>query len=76
MGRGPARGLTDRDTPRRGGKMRDGFEPGDFNNDRATNPKFAPKPVAIARNPFHALGNAVPSGGRGSFAVPGSMMKV
>ncbi len=46
MGRGPARGLTDRDTPRRGGKMRDGFEPGDFNKDRATNPKFAPKPVA------------------------------
>lgn len=44
--RGPARGLTDRDTPRRGGKMRDGFEPGDFNKDRATNPKFAPKPVA------------------------------
>jgi 23S rRNA pseudouridine2604 synthase len=37
---------TGRDTPRRGGKMRDGFEPGEFNNDRATNPMFSPKPVA------------------------------
>ena len=37
---------TGRDTPRRGGKMRDGFEPGDFNNDRATNPMFSPKPQA------------------------------
>ncbi len=35
-----------RDTPRRGGKMRDGFEPGEFNNDRASNPMFSPKPVA------------------------------
>jgi 23S rRNA pseudouridine2604 synthase len=26
--------------------MRDGFEPGEFNNDRATNPMFSPKPVA------------------------------
>lgn len=38
--------MTDRDTPRRGGKARDGFEPGDFNKDRPSNPKFAPKPVA------------------------------
>jgi 23S rRNA pseudouridine2604 synthase len=38
--------ATGRDTPRRGGKQRDGFEPGDFNRDRATNPKFSPKPVA------------------------------
>ena len=38
--------MTERDTPRRGGKARDGFEPGDFNKDRATNPRFAPKPVA------------------------------
>jgi 23S rRNA pseudouridine2604 synthase len=37
---------TGRDTPRRGGKMRDGFEPGEFNNDRASNPMFSPKPVA------------------------------
>ena len=37
---------TGRDTPRRGGKMRDGFEPGDFNNDRASNPMFSPKPIA------------------------------
>ena len=37
---------TGRDTPRRGGKVRDGFEPGDFNNDRASNPMFSPKPVA------------------------------
>lgn len=40
------RTFTDRDTPRRGGKLRDGFESGDFNRDRATNPKFSPKPVA------------------------------
>ena len=26
--------------------MRDGFEPGDFNRDRSSNPKFSPKPVA------------------------------
>lgn len=38
--------FTDRDTPRRGGKLRDGFEPGDFNRDRATNPRFNPKPAA------------------------------
>lgn len=44
--RDPARGMTDRDTPRRGGKARDGFEAGDFNKDRPSNPKFAPKPVA------------------------------
>ncbi len=37
---------TGRDTPRRGGKARDGFEAGDFNRDRSTNPKFSPKPVA------------------------------
>ena len=37
---------TGRDTPRRGGKMRDGFEPGEFNNDRASNPMFSAKPVA------------------------------
>ena len=36
---------TGRDTPRRGGKMRDGFEVGDFNNDRASNPMFAPQPL-------------------------------
>ena len=36
---------TGRDTPRRGGKVRDGFEVGDFNNDRASNPMFAPKPL-------------------------------
>lgn len=36
----------DRDTPRRSGKLRDGFESGEFNKHRATNPKFAPKPVA------------------------------
>ena len=35
-----------RDTPRRGGKARDGFEQGDFNQDRASNPMFAPKPLA------------------------------
>jgi len=40
------RDATGRDTPRRGGKARDGFEQGDFNRDRATNPMFAPKPVA------------------------------
>lgn len=38
--------ITGRDTPRRGGKQRDGFEAGSFNNDRATNPLFSPKPVA------------------------------
>lgn len=38
--------LANRDTPRRGGKLRDGFEPGDFNRDRASNPKFSPRPVA------------------------------
>ena len=37
---------TGRDTPRRGGKIRDGFEPGEFNNDRASNPMFSPKPIA------------------------------
>lgn len=42
---------TGRDTPRRGGKMRDGFEAGDFNNDRASNPMFASKP--IPSNPDH-----------------------
>ena len=42
---------TGRDTPRRGGKMRDGFEVGDFNNDRASNPMFAPKPMPS--NPDH-----------------------
>lgn len=40
-----SRDVTGRDTPRRGGKQRDGFEPGDFNRDRAANPKFSPKPV-------------------------------
>lgn len=40
-----SRDATGRDTPRRGGKLRDGFEPGDFNRDRSTNPKFQPKPV-------------------------------
>src|SRR5690606_15811251 len=29
-----------------GGKQRDGFEPGEFNRDRKTNPKFSPRPVA------------------------------
>ena len=43
---GAGRVATGRDTPRRGGKARDGFEQGDFNKDRATNPMFAPKPVA------------------------------
>lgn len=37
---------TGRDTPRRSGKIRDGFEPGEFNNDRASNPMFSPKPIA------------------------------
>lgn len=36
----------ERDTPRRGGKARDGFEAGAFNQNRATNPKFSAKPVA------------------------------
>lgn len=40
------RQFADRDTPRRGGKQRDGFEPGEFNQDRKTNPKFSPQPVA------------------------------
>jgi 23S rRNA pseudouridine2604 synthase len=40
------RDATGRDTPRRGGKARDGFEQGDFNRDRATNPMYAPKPEA------------------------------
>ena len=43
-------GGQDRDTPRRGGKMRDGFVPGEFNKHRATNPKFAPKPTATNSN--------------------------
>jgi 23S rRNA pseudouridine2604 synthase len=38
--------VAGRDTPRRGGKARDGFEQGGFNNNRATNPMFASKPVA------------------------------
>lgn len=41
-----SRDATGRDTPRRGGKQRDGFEQGEFNRDRATNPKFTPKPIA------------------------------
>jgi len=41
-----SRDATGRDTPRRGGKQRDGFEQGEFNRDRATNPKFSPKPIA------------------------------
>lgn len=41
----PPRQFADRDTPRRGGKQRDGFEPGEFNQDRKTNPRFTPKPV-------------------------------
>lgn len=45
------RDATGRDTPRRGGKARDGFEQGDFNRDRATNPMFAPKP--LSGNPDH-----------------------
>lgn len=40
------RGFPERDTPRRGGKQRDGFEAGEFNKDRASNPKFATKPAA------------------------------
>ncbi|MFJ5446766.1 pseudouridine synthase [Methylobacillus methanolivorans] len=39
------RQFADRDTPRRGGKARDGFEQGTFNQDRNTNPKFSPKPA-------------------------------
>ena len=35
----------ERDTPRRGGKARDGFEQGSFNSNRATNPIFSEKPV-------------------------------
>jgi 23S rRNA pseudouridine2604 synthase len=38
--------ASDRDTPRRGGKARDGFVAGDFNRDRTQNPMFTPKPVA------------------------------
>ncbi|MEI7917047.1 MAG: pseudouridine synthase [Methylophilaceae bacterium] len=41
----PSLDDTGRDTPRRGGKMRDGFEVGHFNNDRTTNPMFSPKPL-------------------------------
>lgn len=45
--RNPPKALTEgRDTPRRGGKARDGFEQGGFNRDRATNPMFSAKPVA------------------------------
>ncbi|MCB5185915.1 pseudouridine synthase [Methylobacillus gramineus] len=40
------RQFADRDTPRRGGKFRDGFEQGTFNQDRKTNPKFSPAPVS------------------------------
>lgn len=43
--RRPTLDDTGRDTPRRGGKLRDGFEVGSFNNDRTTNPKFSPKPL-------------------------------
>lgn len=43
---GAGRVATGRDTPRRGGKARDGFEQGNFNKDRVTNPMFTPKPVA------------------------------
>ena len=42
----PKRDATGRDTPRRGGKTRDGFEPGSFNNNRASNPMFKPAPQA------------------------------
>ena len=42
---------TGRDTPRRGGKLRDGFEVGDFNRDRTTNPMFTAKP--LPSNPDH-----------------------
>lgn len=45
--RNPPKELVEgRDTPRRGGKARDGFEQGGFNRDRATNPMFSAKPVA------------------------------
>ena len=40
------RDASGRDTPRRGGKQRDGFEQGGFNRDRSTNPMFSAKPVA------------------------------
>lgn len=40
-----ARDATGRDTPRRGGKTRDGFEPGAFNRDRASNPMYTPAPL-------------------------------
>ncbi len=40
----PNKLATERDTPRRGGKQRDGFEAGSFNQDRASNPKFSDKP--------------------------------
>ncbi len=35
----------ERDTPRRGGKARDGFEQGSFNSNRADNPMFSDKPA-------------------------------
>ena len=35
----------ERDTPRRGGKARDGFEQGNFNSNRADNPMFTDKPA-------------------------------
>jgi 23S rRNA pseudouridine2604 synthase len=35
-----------RQPPRRGGKLRDGFEPGNFNKDRVSNPTPSSKPVA------------------------------
>ena len=38
--------MGERDTPRRGGKERDGFEQGTFNSNRASNPMFADKPLA------------------------------
>jgi len=41
-----SRDASGRDTPRRGGKARDGFEQGSFNNNRATNPMFSAKPAA------------------------------
>jgi len=41
-----SRDITGRDTPRRGGKTRDGFEPGSFNRDRASNPMFNAAPQA------------------------------
>ncbi|MFA6178908.1 MAG: pseudouridine synthase [Candidatus Methylopumilus sp.] len=40
------RDATGRDTPRRGGKSRDGFEQGAFNRDRASNPMFTAAPRA------------------------------